>query len=221
MKISGYKLPTLMDGKVIKEGVFPCLSRGKDSFRLFLTTKELLLQPLTKDSDDRIERFQLHDLFGCHTLKHTKKIEQAGAYLCFYLYPKRGSSGMPGFLSGSSKYRERMPLVFLIQKPGKTFRENLEFASEWKDAALKILRSIYPPHWQHSQTTVSSGKNNGFFSSNGAMMLEESKELSELEIAVSSYNLLQRRYLIILNPKSGKGKSIAIYRVSSVAWMVM
>ncbi|CAG7716965.1 unnamed protein product [Allacma fusca] len=201
----------LMDGKLVKEDVFPCLSRGSDAFRVYLTSSELILQSV-KD-EQTIERFQLEDLFGCHTLKHAKKANEPGAYLCFYMYPKNKRSG----ILSSVKSRERTPLVFLVQKPGKSFKENLEFATKWKDETLKHLRSLFPVWLNYKPFKSSSGSVHTTHEEDtvGQNLSDSRNYLTttpEFSVAISSYHLLQRRYLVILNPKSGQGKSISIYR---------
>ena len=227
-----------INGKVIGEDVFECLSRGEESYRLTLTKSELFLQP-TKQTDV-LERFSLEGLFGVQTYRHKEHGSSGfpGAYLCFYFYPrvKRG-------MLTSNKFREKVQLVFKIQKPGLSFEDNLGIATSWKELCYELLKSKFSK-WQldrlNSQSHLSTqtetrnetnNKMNGKTSNRRTGFgfvptvqkttswphgdLQDNVDSGhDLSISLSSARLFLRRFVVILNPKSGQGKTMTLFKAS-------
>jgi hypothetical protein len=212
---------TMKEGTVIREDILECLSKSRESFRLVLTTNQVIVQDSKNHS--RIERYPLDDLFGCHTLRH-KKSGGVAAYLCFYLYPRTKKKGLMNHI----KFREKVTLVFEIKKPGNSYEHNLDLATQWKQSTLETLGKRYPK-WQLHRAGVrgETQDNNANEDINNILPISslalESQDAmdhiiheGESTFSLASYLLYVRRFLVILNPKSGQGKTMEMFQVSYI-----
>lgn len=206
---------TNSSGVVLREDVFTCLSRNGETFRLVLTKTHLLLHN-SKDHS-RMSRYAVEDIFGCHTLRHKKQdASYTSAYICFYLYPRNKKKG----LMSNIKYREKCVLVFEVKKSGNSFDKNLDIATLWKNETLGVLASKYPK-WQLQESGSSNPNNN-----DGTKMvstaiskdiMDHSTRTGEPKLPLASYLSFLRRFLVILNPKSGQGKTMEMFQV----WLIL
>lgn len=178
-----------VEGDIILEDVLACTSRNRVYYRILLTTTHLILQDV--DEDLLLERFAIEDMFGCSTLSHTKHIDNnTAAYIYFYFYPKSRRKNM----ISNIKYRQKLTLIFEVRKEGSR-EQNMEIANSWRHEALNILGTKYSESQYQNQN-----------------IKDHPDDTSKLNLALSSH-LLLRKFLIVLNPKSGKGKSIDIFQV--------
>jgi len=209
--------PDMPDGKVLKEDTLECLSRNRDTFRLILTTNQVILQDTKNHS--RCERYSIQDLFGCHTLRHKKTSVSNSAFVCFYLYPRTKKVG----LMNPAKLREKITLVFDIKKPGNSYEENLSIATEWKQATLGALNRKYPKWQLKSNNSIEERKTEDDCNdsitpiTNLAIDSQDTMDhivyTGESNQSLSSYLLYIRRFLVVLNPKSGQGKTMEMFQV--------
>lgn len=181
----------------LMEDEFPCLSRNKEVYRLLLTKTQLIL--VCKRDPAKVEKYNVADIFGCHTLRH-KKVgpTYTSAYVCFYIFPKTKKKSF----ASQVRLREKTTLVFEIRKEGKTYEDNLAIGTTWKETMLTILSKNYPK-WQ----MIGGGASNDIMDHQGGG--------GDAGRALTSYIPFIRRYLVILNPKSGQGKTLEIFKVIS------
>lgn len=222
----------LTSGKVLKDDTLQCFSRNQVLYRVLLTETEICFQALK--NPENLERYELEDLFGIQTYRYgirksETKPADASAFICFTFYP-RMKRGLITF----SRLREKVQLVFQIQKTGFTFEENLEQATAWKHLCLNLLRSKFSK-WQLENLT-SQASTPAASPTSGEHALDKDDDViskedlndwaqeekgtfdattHELAISLSSQSLLVRKFLVIVNPKSGQGKTLNIFKVGS------
>lgn len=160
--------------------------------------------------DAKMERYSIKDMFGCHTLRHKQPgPTYVSAYLCFYLYPRKRR-----VLLSKTKPRAKMPLVFEIRKGGNSYQENLAIATKWKEDALRLLQLKYPKWNAHGNggQVESSGETVGQDATGDEFPIPVDRKGSKELVKLSLCSSLQywKRYLVIVNPISGKGKGISV-----------
>lgn len=200
------------DGRVVQEGTFQCLSKGRGPYRLVLTPSHLFLHNAKDPS--KMERYCVEDIFGCHTLRHKKQGgSYSAAYICFYLYPRSKKKGM----LSTVKYREKVTLVFEVKQEGNSYEKNLEIATLWKNGLLGILAAKYPKWQLHKSQDEDKPNNNSedldISRVKSQDVMDQGIRPGEPLLPLVSYLSFTRRFLVILNPKSGQGKTRDIFEV--------
>lgn len=176
----------IVEDDIISEDVFACTSRNRLYYRIILTASHLILQDVNDES--LLEQFAIKDMFGCSTTWDTES--NSAAYIYFYFYPKSKRKN----LVSNINYRQKLNLIFEIHKVGNSREENMKIANSWRYDVLNILGVKYPEGQVHSS--------------------DHSTDTPELNLASTSH-LFSRKFLIVLNPKSGQGKSIDIFEVQT------
>lgn len=182
----------VVEGDIISEDVFACISRNRVYYRIVLTTTHLILQDV--DDDSLLERFDIEDMFGCSTMCHRKEIENSSAYIYFYFYPKSRRKNV----ISNIRFRQKLTLIFEVEKVGNSYEQNVEIANSWRYEVLNILGTKHSG-WQVSKLSSSSQNINDHLDDTSRLALTR--------------HLYLRKFLIVLNPKSGQGKSIDIFQV--------
>lgn len=196
--------------EILLDDWFPCLSRNKHTFRLILTPSTLLLHSSKKG---KTEQYKIQDIFGVQTFRHKDQDlgdDYSSAYICLYTYPQKKQRAVMAM----KVVREKTVLVFEVKKKGNKYEDNLVIATLWKTHVLQLISQHFPT-WRlkgNLNTPTLSGLDG---SGDGAVLSNDSIDADGYASQIPSLRFM-RRYLVILNPISGQGKTREIFAVSDL-----